>query len=230
MKGTCSLVVVAVFLSTVVSAGDLRIVGQNLSWSPTTQLSPQYLFGVENISGTDDPLSAWQLRIKIVPDENATGLVEFNSATEPPDYLLADRSIGIVVAFFGPPNTVGLMGDDDQFFFGVEVPPSGTNLLRVDFAASPDALGRFDIVVLPHQPGVEEGTAWFYLNLDTFEVETRDFENIPFGGGPLTVGSVTVVPEPSTIVLLTLGTTSFLCYGFWRRKRRRWQTPRICKA
>ena len=195
MKGTCSLAFVAVFLSNVASGGDLSIVSQDLSWSPTTEPSPQLFIEINNDTGTEDLLLAWELMLEIVPDENATGTVEFMSAGEPLDYLFPSGSTGIAPEFIGPSDTIGPLGD--AYFLGVIVPARpepGRNLLQIDFVASPDAAGEFDIFVVADEQG---SSSWY-----SSDFAPRVYLDMPFGGEPVNVGSVWVVSEPSSIVLL----------------------------
>jgi hypothetical protein len=91
-------------------------------------------------------------------------------------------------------------GINDLSLFGAGVPPApGANLLEIDFLASADASGRFDVAVIP-------GEAWSLWNPADFT--SRDFVNVPFDGqDPVTIGSVTiggtaVIPEPSSLAVM----------------------------
>lgn len=218
MKEICSFTLIALFLANVASGGDLSISGQDLSWSPTTEPSPRLFIEINNDTGTGDLLLAWELTLEIVPDVNATGSVQFMSASKPPDYLFPDGSTGIGPPFSGPSDTIGPLGDG--YFLGVIVPsdPSpGRNLVQVDFVASSDADGGFDILAVPDEHG---SSSWY-----SSDFAPRAYLEIPFGGGPVNVGSVLIVSEPSSVVLLALGTIflSFCRFGSRRRRGRRSQ-------
>ena len=191
-------------------AWQLRVTGENLVWSRNTP-SPAHFVGIENPTASADPLFAWSLGLTITPDPAATGLLEFAGATFPDDYLLDGRSGGLVPAFSGPSTSISPIGDSDSLFTGIIVPATGKNLLATTFTASLDAAGTFYISAIPDE---FTGSNWFSSDFQN----VREFQNVSFGGGPVVIGSVTIVPEPSTMLLVSelIAAVALLVY------RRRW--------
>ncbi len=192
-------------------AWQLTLTGQHLVWNPAAP-SPTHVVGIENLESSTDPLFAWSLGLQIVPDPTATGTVQFASTTIPGDYLLAGRSGGLVPAFAGPATSISPMGDSDDLFEGVVVPETGKNLLATTFVASPDALGLFYIFAVPDPFA---GANWFS---DDFQ-NAQAFANVPFTGGPVLIGSINVVPEPSALLLIGQMSLALALFS-WRCRRR----------
>lgn len=197
-------------------AGDLGIIGDNLTWASPTDPSPQFLFRIYNETGTADELFGWQLSIEVIPSVTATGTVQIHSAVAPDDYILAAGSTGIWPPSFPPATRVDWI--NDLSLFGAGVPPApGANLLKIDFLAFPDAAGRFDVAVIPGEFSSNWLSAGFF--------PTRDFVNVPFDGqDPVTVGSVTiggtaVIPEPSSLAVI--GGLFGVAFGLRTLARRR---------
>jgi len=182
----------------------------DIEWNPASP-SPVMVFGIENTTSTTDKLYGWQLGLEIVPGAGATGSLRFNEATLPTSYLLDGRSGGLVPSFSGPSATISVIGDTDSLFTGVTVPSSGKNLLHVDFDALPGTSGLFYVKAVPD---LFNGSNWY-----SSDFNARDYANVPFGGGSVTLGSINVVPEPSTIALLTtLSLAGAPALLRWRRR------------
>ncbi len=179
------------------AAGDLSLSGGDFVWNPQQTASPEFVVGVANTSGTTDPLIAWQLGLEILPAPGATGTLQFNSADYPANYLLAGRSGGLTPTFAGPASSITVISDSDSQLVGLIVPVSGTALLETDFVATPGTQGLFQLAVVPDE---FQGASWF-----SSDFAARDFANVPFGGGPVIIGTVTVVPEPTSLVLILCG-------------------------
>jgi hypothetical protein len=117
------------------------------------------LIGIDNTTGISDVLYGWQLGLEIVPQSGATGSLRFKTAALPDAaYLLDGRSDGLTPAFSGPADTIKIIGDTDSLFSGVSVPPSGKNLLQLDFDALPGSFGLFYIKAVPD---LFNGCNWF---------------------------------------------------------------------
>ncbi|MEX2112999.1 MAG: hypothetical protein WD845_07420 [Pirellulales bacterium] len=190
------VLVVALLLSTLcrnVDAWQLTITGQHHIWN-SVDPSATHVVGIENPGASTDPLFAWSLGLEIVPDASATGTLEFASATVPNEYLLAGRSGGLIPPFAGPSTSIAPIGDSDALFTGILVPGTGKSLLASTFVASPDAQGLFRIFAVGDP---FTGSNWFSSDFQN----TRSFANAPFTGGPVEIGSITIVPEPSSLLL-----------------------------
>ena len=177
------------------------------------------VIGIENPVLATDKLYGWQLGLRIAPEGGATGKLQFNTATLPPSYLLDGRSDGVITSFSGPADTIPVIGDTDSLHTGVLVPSSGTNLLRVDFSVLPGTSGLFDIMAVPD---LFNGCNWY-----SSDFQARNYENVPFDGGDVCLGTVNVsssVPEPSTVLLLlggSLAVGAAACRRWARHGRQR---------
>lgn len=195
-------------------ADHLTLTGQNLSWNPANP-SPVFTVGVENSDATTDHLLAWSLGLEIVPAAGALGTVKFAGfidPTSPSDYLLDGDSAGLLTLAAFPTTSIAPIGDNTVSATGVPIPATGKFLLQVNFVASPDARGTFDIVVHADQ---FTGAYWSGLSL-----EAQSFLNAPLPGGSTKIGQLSVVPEPAT--WLMAGQVALLGAGtlIWRRRVR----------
>jgi hypothetical protein len=139
-------------------------------------------------STADDPptefLTAWQVRLEIVPDAGAAGTLEFETAAEPENYVFDGAN------HFGP--TVVPAGDRlfaSDFNFpntgGVQVPAApGTGLLSIQLAPQPGALGRFGVYALAGLTNCEWTDAASPVR------QRRTFANVPDAGGPVRIADV----------------------------------------
>jgi len=183
----------------------------DIQWNPTTS-SPVMVFGIENdTSPPTEKLYGWQLGLEIVPETGATGTLRFKTATVPDSYVLEGLTSG-PPPLAAPAATIPVIGDADLVqFTGILVPSSGKNLLQVDFDVLPGTSGLFYIKAVPDQ---FNGCNWY-----SSDFNARDFVNVPFGGGAVSLGSVNVVPEPGTFVLLSAGGLIVVLLGVYRRVR-----------
>jgi hypothetical protein len=151
-----------------------------------------------------DNLTAYQVRLTIVPQGGSLGTLTFatpttGTATPPSNYVLAGANFGIAATNSGS----GLFFFDFNFPFagGVDVPDSpGKNLLAMTFSASMDAAGLFDIVALAGAVN----TVWTDNGMPP---STREFNNVPLAGGPVVIGQVdvtAVIPEAGALASLAL--------------------------
>jgi hypothetical protein len=192
------------------AAGDLSITFHDPLLSPTvhdiqwdpTQTSPIMDIGLENTTGTTDNLCGWQLGLELVPDAGATGTLRFKSVSIPGSYIFAGGSVGLSPPFSVPSNIINVISDASSFLSGVPVPSSGTNLLQFDFDASLNPSGLFHIMAVPSLTR----SNWY-----SADASTRYYYNVPLAGGAKSLGSVTVVPEPSIIILLLAGLAAGAC-------------------
>jgi hypothetical protein len=200
-NASCALLTILFFVvaSRPASSSTLDVSGGDLLWN-TDNTSPTMTFTISN-QGTSDQLYGWQLGLVIVPD-GATGELQFDSASLPAtDYLLEGRSDGLFPAFAGPDDTISLIGDTDSDFSGIDVLAAWTPLLQVDFIASPDAVGRFNVALIPG----EFNGAWY-----SSDFSARPYGNASFTGGDQVIGSVTLVPEPRALMLLVIAGATLL--------------------
>lgn len=159
--------------------------------------------------GPFDSLSAWQTTLLVAPTVGTSGTVKFNSASA----ASTNYVFGVPQLFFDATISTTsttddtLVGFDTQLVVGVAIPAAGVNLLDVDFSASPDASGTFQILALD----AASQTEWIDANL--FFPGFHTFSNVPPGtGAGVVIGELfvppvaaLVVPEPASLMLAWLG-------------------------
>jgi hypothetical protein len=159
-----------------------------LTLTPVDAAEP-LLVRVENAAVADPPsefLTAWQLRLQIVPQAGATGTLAFGDAVEPDTYVFDG------VGHFGP--SVSTAGDQlfaGDFNFpatgGVQVPGApGTGLLSITLTPSSNALGRFGIYARAGLTNCE------WTDAASPVQHRRTFANVPDAGGPVRIADVLV--------------------------------------
>jgi hypothetical protein len=192
-------------------AGVYQVVGETKDWTPVSGSPLPYLLSITNPDNYNvNPVAGWSLKLQIVPDSGATGSVSFLSASMPSqDYLFAGRSSGLIPPFCGPSQTINLISDMDAQFTGVTVPQAGMSLLQLQLTASADATGQFNIEAVPGS----DLSYWMYIDAIALEGVPVAFQNVPFTGNNVTLGSVTIptVPEPPTLISIAalLGFAAF---------------------
>jgi hypothetical protein len=199
-----------------VQADSFVINGNDLDWASPSGGSLAYLVGIENPGRIPDLLLMWELNLTVSPATTATtGNLSIAGFREPSqDYLLEGHDHSISSLFIGPGNTIDNIGDQDQSLVGVSVPEMGKYLLELELTATSDAEGTFAVTVIPN----EISSFWAGLD-DAGDLVMHPFDNLPFGSGPITIGTVTIqqVPEPATMAILSSG-LGFL--GAWCLRRK----------
>lgn len=165
----------------------LEISASDLLWSSGSP-SPNMTVELQNPNGDTDLLFAWTLGLELIPDSNATGIVEFATVSmSAENYVFQDRSAGLTPTPSLPANGIELIGDTDSLFAGVNVSTAKT-LLSVSFSRSGDALGRFFIRAVPDD---FNGSSWTTSG-NLLDFETRAFDNVPFGNDPVSIATITI--------------------------------------
>jgi hypothetical protein len=108
---------------------------------------------------------------------------------------------------------------DAEGFYGVLAPGDTANLATLSFTADASAFGTWNVFVVNEE--AESGETVSNITDDTFS--TIQFSNLtapsyPDTGVSFQVGSVIVVPEPSTLSLAGLG-CALVGYAAWKRRR-----------
>ncbi len=210
------IVLVLLFTPLTTRAASISLVIDSLSGGPLTMLpnttSDESLLSVQNDTfpnSIGEFLSGYQVALQIVPQAATTGSVTFASPVtgsllaEPANYVFSSvDNLGLDATNSG----------DELFLFDLDlsatdVPTApGNNIAAMTFLASSDAVGLFDIVAIP-------GAANSVWTDDFFR--SRDFANVPAIGGPVVIGQIMVVPEPSGLSLC-----SVCLLGYLNRRRR----------
>ncbi len=193
-----------------------------LNMTAGTSSGPMVVNVVSN-NPPNDVMSAWNIRLMIVPEAGATGALTFKDPAtgtppNPPNYVFDGNGLGIVAL-----NSGGSLTANDFFDPavgpGVPVPGApGANLLRTDFLASSNASGLFDVRAVEGAGS----TNWTDSNFTT-----QFFTNVPNGTGTVLIGEILVqpatappprVPEPSSLALIALCGGALASLRRWRKR------------
>jgi len=176
-------------------ASELRIVGQNVVFDPHVESVAHFVVGFQNVSGTTERLNEWSIGIEAVPTAGSIGTLEQTIYAAPDHYILAGNSTSIDrVSIFSSPRNVEMYFDQASHTPNPLIPLSGANLVDVTFVPSHDARGTFNVMAVPTFEG--QPSRWTAADNAQF-----DYENLPRTGSAVLIGTIQVVPEPSTMAL-----------------------------
>jgi len=144
--------------------------------------------------------------------------VWFNaSTTGPKDATLVNGDINGSSGYFA----IAITGDvDAEGNYGVLAPGETADLAALSFTAAADAYGTWNVFVVNEEYEQSGATV---SNITAGDFSTVQFANavappFPDTGVSYQVGSVIVVPEPSTLTLAGLG-CALVGYAAWKRRR-----------
>jgi hypothetical protein len=171
------------------------------------------LIGINNGDVPGDSMTGWQLRLAVT---GGTGNLLINGASLPSSNYVFE---GDVFPLSTTPSLGSLPGSPSSTLFattatfsgnGVLVPATDSYLLNISFSSGAIApSGTFEIVALP---GIAN-SVWTDENFTT-----REFDNLVGEVDPIVIGTITIVPEPGTAVLMFA--SAGLLVGMLRRKQR----------
>jgi len=207
--------VVLLASSKLLLAASLSLGGNSIVWNPIVDSTPSAKISVAIFNSTVGPdpdlMGGWILTLAIQPVA-ATGTLQFNSETLP---------AGANYVFNGAA-TQGLMGTftNSSVFafdgvtaapFGVNVPAAGKFLLDVNFKTPDNALGTFNLVAIPGAAVTQWSDA---------DGNDREFTNLLWDAqSPLILGTITIVPEPSSMMMVGIALCALGSYSWRRRKK-----------
>lgn len=197
------------------AAADTLTLGTGISqiWDRSSLPSASPAMTLTMFNDTDNPngiMLAFTLGMRLEPTAGATGSLAVGSVTNP-----ATNPIFPVISqpTVNPQPAQGftsILVENSDVFTPVPVPQAGGNAIEFRVTSS-DAVGTFNIVL----DGTQSRTGW-----------NDDSDEFPFGNADntlLTVGQITVVPEPATLGLAgiasALGGFAVARRIFWRRGR-----------
>ena len=183
-----------------------------------------------NSGTTSIDFGALALGIQIVAVGSPAGDITFSGVDAPENSVWFDASTS------GPDNGTLVNGDingttgyremsiigatDAEGFYGVLAPGDTANLATLSFTAGADAFGTWNVFVVNEEKDVSGATV---SNITDGNFNYVQFSNLtapafPAPGDSFQVGSVIVVPEPSTLTLAGLG-CALVGYAAWKRRR-----------
>ena len=173
---------------------------------------------------TATPVAVWLTTLQILPDPTAVGSAKFLSVSQPDDYFMKDLTpFGPMLVAGGPPPTMQATFSDAALLSptGAPVPAqSAVSLFDVSIELSPDALGKFYVVMLPFDLQTIESSSWSHQSVPEVQLP---FDNGEAGDGlterTLATIEIIAVPEPSTAIL-----ASAFSVVLFRRNRGRMTT------
>lgn len=166
---------------------------------PKGQLTASVRFNLKNDEPTPVSLAVWFISLEVIADAAATGSVQFASVSQPPGYILDGATpFGPQLVIGGPPPTAHASFSDAALLSptGVEVAGNATvSLFDLHLSVSPDALGKFQIVIFPFDGPQPSSSSW----------STGDDPGTPLSFSNTTLVEINVVdvPEPTLISMAT---------------------------
>jgi hypothetical protein len=207
--------------------------GKNLEIDPAVSTTGTFTLSATNDSGSViNTFNGWGLILQLVPTPGAIGTAAFVNLTEP----AVNPSLGPVS---NPPDNVTTTFDDtyfllssingttDAYFVGIgnETDSATTwslgqalNLADLEVQLSPGAQGTWTVFAINDR---FNSTGWF--DMVTFEsIAFSDLPTAPVTNPQsytsLTLGTITAVPEPSTLMLAGSAIVAAGWFG-WRSRR-----------
>jgi hypothetical protein len=185
-------------------------------------------------SNGSDIMASWGVDLIISGDaaKGFSGAVSFadptpfpNMPTNPPNYIFAANGSsqgGIFVLSLNPLIATDSDGSllNPTGPYGVSVPSSPANLLQVDFAASANASGFFDVfadISTPNSNAWQSGGSTVG-SLNNFTYSGPSNSPTLIGEIEVTPSNGSATPEPASVMLLLLGVVGLGAYA-WRRRR-----------
>jgi hypothetical protein len=221
-------------LATVIVAGPAHAATITLGTSSSLTLqqgaSGTFTFTAANDAGAITNFLGWTLGIQVLPAGTTSGSISIGSLLVPSANPILSGTLGGNIDFTAP--TVGTLANSGtingstQFtFFGMSandefrtVNASTTyNLAALSFLASPTASGTWNVYAVQQQGPTAWKSYWTDENLT--DTPFGNWPSSPVGNTAVLVGTITAVPEPSTIALLGMSVASAGWYA-WRSRRK----------
>jgi hypothetical protein len=197
------------------AADSIRLpTGLNLNWNINSQPSGSdfLVIPIANDSPSGSPiLAGWDLNLEVVPEAGATGTLSIDSATVAfpgnNNVLSTANGPALTVTPSGTPSTTVQLDALDTVQNSAEVVPSIANLVQLRFTSA-DAAGNFTLEAISNG----SATAW----------SDESGNNIAFTneGSVINLGTVSVVPEPSSLLLAALSAMGIAGYRGGRRLKK----------
>lgn len=209
--GAMSLTSMAAALRVVAETPEMKLVqgAQSIFVVPLKLSNPEL---------AETRVAVWLMTLQVLPDPTAVGSVKFLSVSQPDDYFIKDMTpFGPMLVAGGPPPTTRATFSDAALLSptGAPVPAqSAASLIDVSIELSPDALGKFHVVMLPFDLQSFESTSWSHILAPDVQLP---FDNGEVGDElterTLATIEIIAVPEPSMAILASASVV------FFRRNR-----------
>lgn len=208
----------AALVAAMLACSSTGMAASLLVYSPTPEMgavqgsptSSRLSIRLKNRGVDSTAMAVWSVVLTVVPEPGASGSVKLSAPIVPSDYIGEDYTpMGMIMGPDPAPVTTGVYTDFVWAPTGILLPAGlDGGLFDVDLVISPDALGKFSVLMLPYHENTLLGSAWSEIS----EMGTP----IPLGNvGPeehlMTVVNVTPMPEPATGLLALGAITALLC-------------------
>lgn len=177
------------------SSADLVISAENVTLDPTTSLTGSLEVYVQLTEGTTLPaLFGVTTYVSLSPDSSGVSFTDVGKTIDH-TYAIADGIGPIVTTKTASTIDVSDFVLDEAGF----IMQNNAGLLRIDFEVAPGtATGKFDVLI-----STSHAKTFIVDNSDPTIIYYYDVYNH---------GSITIVPEPGSLVLILLSALAAICY------------------
>jgi hypothetical protein len=214
------------FAALPVSAESIINLGTGIQESIEPGGSGSFTFTLSNVGTTtvpDDFLS-WVLGIQLIPLPGTTGTLTLGTLSAGTTNPMPVGGVDISQPALRSLGAASINGSSDYYFmqiaaaeqFGTVSVGQTYEMGSLALTASPDAQGAWDVYTVQQNGNLRR--TYFFDGVN----DEKEFGNIPFNGGDysLPLGTVEVVPEPSSVALLGLAGLGAGGYALRRRSRK----------
>jgi hypothetical protein len=191
----------------------LSLIARDGKWLDSSRTSYQFTIGLD-YPVTSQDLAMWTLVCKIIPiDGGPANALIFGEFTAPGDYIFSDGSFGISRSDNSP---LGTTFSDIALNTRTLQTNENPNLIQLTVTASA-AIGRYDIVVVPFDPAVSDGSNWASSDFQQYAFDVIPPPGRPSGDGIIESVVFSSVPEPCGLIVLLSAGTAFLVPGLGKK-------------